>query len=264
MIRFRIAPFALVCSLLFPATAWADGIGTDRPTSGEASTTVGTGVFQVEAGADWETYGDDVATVHAFRTPVELRYGLTDNTEFHFQTAGYALQVADFGESTSTVDGFADLEAGLKANVLAAEGWRPSLGFSLTLTAPTGSPDFRTNTVTPTAKLLADFALPAELGLGVNVGVTTVSDDETGRVDVPVLYAAALGRSVASSLGVFAEVYGSVATDGSGDSSAILDAGVLWAVSDDVQLDLAARTGLSNGPDFGATVGVSFRFFTAD
>ena len=84
--------------LLWGAAAMAAPINTDRPTAGESSGTVGWTTVQVEIGPDVTMDEEAGASTRSIRTPIELRYGITENSEIHLQSAGFA------SESVSQVD----------------------------------------------------------------------------------------------------------------------------------------------------------------
>lgn len=250
---------AVFVGLGWSVVARAEPLVTDRPTAGEASATVGAGTFQVEFGPDVQQDETDGAETRSVRTPLELRYGITDNVEVHLQSAGYALDTIREPGNDREHAGVADLEIGLKANVFPGTTWVPSLGFSVTFEAPVGSEPFRSATVVPTGKLLLDTGLPGGLGLGINIGGTLESNDE-GVSHVPLLYTAALSRGIGGPVSGFFEVFGVVPTNGEGEASSSLLGGVSFLWTEDLQLDCAFRAGLTrNAPDFGGTLGVAYR-----
>ena len=253
--------------LLAPAAALSVGIFaaeplvTDRPTAGEAAHTVGWQAFQIELGPDLVRDVGDRTAVTSFRTPVKLRYGVTENTEIHLQSAGFASDSTVKDGARDEQTGVADLELGFKS-AYSGGGHGPSSGISLTFTIPVGSAPFRAASVVPSARLLFAWPLGFQTSLGANVGVTFLNSNDPRTIgpQVPLFYAVGVGRPLVGPLGGFIEVFGEIPTTRQGEASTSLDGGLVWLLTDDVQLDVALRGGLSdNAPDFGATIGISIR-----
>lgn len=254
---------ALVTLLPVGVCHAAEPMVTDRPTAGESSVTVRLQNFQVEVGPDIETSASDGVRTRSLRTPVELRYGITDGTELHLQSAGFASDsVSSDGDSDET-NGIADLELGFKTNFYPGGRGAPSTGLSVTFVIPVGSPEFRNETVVPSARLLFDWLLPGRIGAGANLGVTFLSEADPrtlGRNHIPLFYSLGAGRQIYGPLSGFVEVFGEIPTRSGFETSASADAGLLFLLTDDIQFDVAVRGGMTpNAPDFGATAGISFR-----
>jgi hypothetical protein len=255
----------LFIGLLAPLTAVAEPLVTDRPTAGESSLTVGWRTFQIEVGPDLEQDSLEGVTTRNLRTPVEIRYGLTENTEIHVQSAGFASQRVTVGDGQEEDNGVADLELGFKTHFFSGSGVLgiPSTGMSVTFVIPVGTEPFRSPAIIPTAKLLFDWPLPQGFVINANLGTTllNVNDPRTRQViSAPVLWSAALGRSIAGPVAGFAELYGEIPTRSFEVQRTSAAAGLAVLLNDNIQVDLAGRWGLNEyAADWGVTAGISFR-----
>lgn len=263
----RTVPIALILTasgLAFAARpAFAESMVTDRPTAGEASVTVGLQNFQIEVGPDIQIDSAAGTDTRSLRTPVELRYGIAEQTELVLQSAGFSSDAVTTDGDREETNGVSDLELGLKSHFYGGGYGTPSTGMSITFTIPVGSAAFRSDTVIPSVRLLFDWALPAQIGVGANVGVTFLSQSDPrtfGRNHVPVFWSVGAGRQIVGPLGGFVEAFGEIPTRSGFEGQTSADAGLLFLLSEDIQFDVAVRAGITpNAPDFGATAGVSFR-----
>lgn len=262
----RLAPIAtLGALLLMGAAAAAAPINTDRPTAGESSGTVGWTTFQVELGPDVTMDEDAGSSTRSLRTPLELRYGMSEASEIHLQTAGFASESVTADGTTTDTNGYADLELGLKTNFFGGAGVMgiPATGLSVTFTLPVGSNAFRSRTFVPRVALLLDWFLPLQAVLQSNIGITFNNEADPrgfGSAEIPIFYSAALGRRIVGPVTGFVELFGEVPATNRGVARSLVDGGLLIHLGEDVQLDAAFRAGLSaSAPDYGVTVGFSYR-----
>jgi len=242
------AAFVVASALALPARAQtSDPMNPDRPGVSNGATTVGAGHLQIELGGNvfWDE-GDK-----AFDTfPVAARYGVGKVFELRLESDTVSIHGADRG--------VADLFAGVKWTFHAGN---PTLGVMARARFPTGSRPFREAAVTPDFTLLANIPLGEKWSVEANVAVgVPPAADENGRV-AQWIYAATVGAAVTSKFQAFGELALIGPDTHDGPHQALADAGIAYALKDNLVLDLDVIAGLSpEAPDFGLTSGVSVRF----
>jgi len=231
-------------------------LATDRPGNGNAATTVTRGHLNIESSALYAhpTSMDE----HLLSFPVLLRLGVLERLELR---AGSGL--VGYAHVAGTDDAFAtDTSVGLKVSALRMRGARPDLAFSADVFLPSGGGPFTSGAAVPELRALAAWALPADLGLLINLGAD-VPEDTGGQRYARALYVVNASYSppvMEGRLTGFAEVF---ARHGLGDGReqiVQLDWGASWLLGDDLQLDFFFQHGLtSDAPDLQLSVGFSAR-----
>lgn len=260
-----LAPGLVLLFLLVPVSARAEAeapgdIVTDRPDVAESSETVGAGRFQAELGVDLESSTAEGERALDLRTPLKLRFGLSERWEAHLETEGYAGQ---FVEGEDGEHGAGDIDLGVKVNLYPGEGWIPSTGLLLALTLPAGSGPGAGRAVDLSPTLAVDWGIGDHWGIGANLGFTFgLWDEAAGAPEQAFRFALAVGRTwapLSERLRTYLEVFGEHSL-GHGDQVLMLDGGFSLLLSPNLQLDLALRGGLTHAaPDFGGGLGMSFR-----
>lgn len=249
---------AAAAALVTAPVAAQEAIATDRPDFVESSLTVGKKVFQFETSAatDWTTTAGTTARVVA--TPTLLRYGITRTLELRLETDGFYSASAD-GLDTQT--GMADAALGLKWHALDAKGAVPSLAFLLHGDVPTGSAAFRGIGIRPSLRTVGEWALPGGFGLGVMPGVAYDPNGGEGQQWTAIL-GATVGRPVSERLRFFVEYAAEqLPTSENGGTVALFDVGSAFLITNDVQLDVSYRHGLTDlASDHSLALGFSSRF----
>ncbi len=245
--------FALIATPLVAQ----EPIATDRPDFVESSLTVGKHVFQYETSAatDWTTTAGTTARVVA--TPTLLRFGISNSVELRLESDGFYRASVDGAGSES---GMADAALGLKWHAADAAGARPSLAFLLHGDVPTGSAAFRGIGIRPSLRAVGEWELPGNFALGVMPGVAYDANAGAGQEWTAIL-GATLGRPVSDRLRFFAEYAAEqLPTSSNGGTVALLDVGTALLVTNDIQLDLSYRHGLTDlASDHSLALGFSQR-----
>ena len=240
-----------------PALADEEPLVTDRPDFTESSSTVGMGVVQLEGGFTSADLGggDEVTTVGELLA----RWGVLERLELRLVVPTYARQSEPGGDRS----GWLDTVAGLKVQV-ADGGGRGFLGgmeasLIASTTLPTGSGDFSSSAWQPAAVLAAGWVLGPAVGLGVNLGLARAADD--GRRFTSSWVSSAVGFGVTERLSVFVELIGFNRQEVRGSGTLTFQAGAVYLVSPNLQLDLrGARRLTEDGPDLLIGAGLSLRF----
>ena len=223
---------------------------TDRPDQTESATVVPWGLLQVETGYLFARDGD----VDGYAVPGTLfRLGLGGRLELRIGHAGI---VGGAGRH-----GAGDSELGAKINLIArADGWRPELALLSGLSLPTGDHGFSSDGVDPSFLVAFAHELLPRLSLGYNVGAAWESSADRPNRDAFLVYSVVLGVRLTDHLSTFIELFGDRQTTGTIATSASVDGGLTWLVTDIVQVDVSVGRGLW-GPtdDVFVGTGLSFR-----
>ncbi len=236
---------------------------TDRPDITESSRVVGSWRWQIETSAQRSQFKLDPVDTETWSIPTLFRFGLGSKLELRVASDIYSttnFQVA--GVDALRMSGFAPIELGLKWHIWAGaeRTIAPSLGFLVHVKLPSGSTVFKLRNSESSAVLAADWDLTDRISLGVNAGVDEFEEDN-GKVRFSELLTGALGYGITDATSAFIEL----ASSGIGLSSVerilLLDGGLTYLVSPDMQLDTAIGFGLTreSDPDLFFTIGFSYR-----
>ncbi len=214
-------------------------ISTDRPSVSFGSTVVSKGSLQFETGFQIDGAGGETNTI--YNTPL-LRYGLNENFEFR--------------ASTNLIEGsevsFTPLTLGFKSRLTDEKGILPELSFLGQIALPGGGNEFKSESVVPSFRVIANHTLSDNWSLGYNWGM-----DWTENVSgVTNAYTLILGTSFSDKVSWFVELYGFITDD---DNDLGIDSGLTYLLSDQLQLDVFGGVGLTEGlPDWFTGAGISF------
>jgi hypothetical protein len=229
---------------------------TDRPDFTESSSTVGRGYFQLEGGLTFADLADDrqVTTVGE----ILARWGVAKKLELRFVFPTYAA-IDGPGDDES---GFLSTTVGLKYELGEASGSGILKGMETAIiastTVPTGTGDFDASEWQPAAVFAASWELGTDVGVGINLGVGRPADE--GRRFTTLWTSVSLGVGLTEATSIFVEVYGLNREENRGPSTATFQAGLVYLVNPDCQLDVrAARRLTDQGFDFLLGAGLSYR-----
>ncbi len=228
---------------------------TDRPDFTESSSTVGSGVLQLEGGVTFSSFqsGIDVTTVGE----ILARWGVAEKLELRFVLPTYSWESGG-GDSS----GFLNSAIGLKYELAKGRGNGVIGGMEAALiastTIPTGTSDFASSKWQPSALLAASWELGPNIGIGSNLGVGRPADDDNRFTTLWASVALSVGISVAAS--IFVELYGFNREEARGPNTATVQAGFVYLVNPDFQLDARAGRRMTNrGVDLLLGAGLSWR-----
>lgn len=229
---------------------------TDRPDFTESSRTVGRGVLQLEGGVAFAEFegGAEVTTLGE----VLARWGVSPKLELRFVLPVYAWE-RNWGDDRS---GFTDTAVGLKYELAQGRGSGLIGGMEAALiastTVPIGGSAFGSSSWQPIGVLAFGWVLSETLGLGVNLGVARPAGD--GERFTSAWASAALGVGLTDAASVFFELYGFNREEERGPNTLTFQAGVVYLLSPDLQLDVHAERRLTGqGLDLLLGAGLSWR-----
>ena len=229
---------AILAAMMLNVTGAAaqDTLSSDRPGFSTGPSTVTEGRAQVEAGFQWDAGPDETSLPLTL-----LRYGIGPDTEVRASWNGV------------TLGGTAARGGSVEVKHTLGEGERGATGLLLGVSVPGGG-----GPLDPSASFLWSASLTDGLGL-FGTATAGLAAGEGGR-DATASNSVGLGWSLDDAWGLFAEHLVSV-TEGEGDETQVIDGGVTYLVTPNLQLDLNA--GVSVGAaDAGEFVGggLSYRF----
>ena len=234
---------------------------TDRPDAAEATAVMGKNHFQIETSFGFASDHVEGVTTRTYSFPTLFRYGVTDRLELRLEGEMFAWQTVT---GASTENGFTDLALGTKIFCIDQKGAAPSLSFLGAMNIPTGKSSFSSQVAEPIAKLLADWELPKDFGLGTNWGIDVPVRDAQGNKFARFLYAIALGHPmpwIKDRWAFFIEFAGAIPLAANKPDEHSFDTGFTFDINPDIQLDTLVRIGMTpSTPDITAALGLSWRF----
>jgi hypothetical protein len=253
MRRCRPTLPVVIAAALAPVAAHADGPAFDRPGIAFAPSTMPARSFTWEQGVvDYTRDVERGITTTAWSFDTRLRYGLADRLEVQLEVPVWAgTRTQGHGARTSG-DGLGDLSLAAKFDVMPGDGdWDLSLLGVVLL--PTGD-----------AAVSLDgeqYSLGATLGTSFDEGQTLAfyANVDRFRGDDTWTLSASWGCDLGDTLGGYVEA-GYVPAGGGDPSNVLAGGGLMWAVSDTVQLDAWVLAGLNDAsPDL--EIGAGFSIF---
>lgn len=235
-------------------------ISSDRPGQATPPSILLPGSIQIETGvqltSDAVSADQMESTIRTVSVPAAVvRIGMLATMEFRL-SAEYrsVITMTPPGTFETTVSGMSGIGLGTKIGVTPEQGAIPETAFLVTLALPLGEETFRVQNVAPTFLFAMRNGLSSSSNLYYNLGATW--DGTNGRGYG--LYNVLLASSLTSSLGVFAEVYGTLASGIPPTHAA--DLGFAYLLGNNLQVDLYGGAGITdNAPDYFIAGGISVR-----
>jgi hypothetical protein len=242
-------------------------MSTDRPDTTESPYTVDAGHFQVELSfVDYtlDKRNGEGETTHALSVaPVLFKAGLLNNVDVQFGLEPYTLvRVKDrAADDSDSFSGFGDTLIRLKVNLLGNDSGDVAFALMPYVKLPTASDELGNDDVEYGLIAPLALALPGEFSLSLMGELDIVRDPDDERYTLDLVHTVSIGHALIGELNGYIEYAGFANLNGADDYRGYLDAGVTYALNQDVQLDAGVRLGLTRAADdLGVFAGVSFRF----
>ncbi|MFD2245612.1 transporter [Pontibacter ruber] len=246
--------------LLFRIITWiispclgqeVEKIQTERPGQTESSSVIPKGTLQLETGYQFQKATEEGLSIKTNAYPTALvRLGLLNWLELRIQSA-LRDSIVENGVARK-VRGLAPLNVGVKFHLWQEQGWRPEAALIARAALPVGSEAYRPDNPEPELRLTFSNKLTEKIEAAYNLTFGWPGEDQSKG------YTFSLSGEVHDKLKVFGEVFGNKVTGEQAEHQA--DAGILFLLLPNLQLDLAAGTGLSKAaPDYFITTGISVR-----
>lgn len=232
---------------------------TDRPDFTEASSTVGRGVAQLEIGYTY-TFDDDGTTStksHSYPEPL-LRYGiLQDWLELR---VGWNYASEETGAARTS--GGEDLYLGFKIGLTPQDEFLPEMALIPQMTVPTGANAFSSDEALPGVNWIYSWGINDFLSIAGSTQFNRARDEGTGATYTEWAQSLTAGYSLTDELGAYTEWYAFFPNGA--DTARVehyFNGGFSYLVSNDIQWDIRAGTGLTDASDdFFVGTGLSIRF----
>lgn len=232
---------------------------TDRPDATESPSTIPKGYVQVETGSFYESFEDHTIKTETITYNTTLvRLGILNNLEFRL---GW-----DFVEGITKINGnkLPDVTSGLtpllfgtKIAIAKESGAFPEIGVLGHLYLPfTAGKDYKPETTGVDFRFSFAHTLSEQSSLSYNIGAQWGDDSP----EAAYVYTIAYGLAITNKLGCYAELYGDFPENS--NANHLLDAGLTYLLSNNVQLDATIGTSITEGQDILLSGGVSFRLPT--
>lgn len=240
-----------------------DPINADRPGIADGSKVVGHGRLQVEAGFQQEFRRTARMSEHRAMAPLLVRAGIRPQWELRVETNSRVMQFSrDAAGAVVRAEGWAPVALGAKYQITGfTQATAPSLGLIGRVVPASGSGSFRSRRTGGDLRLAADWDFAQGWSLNPNVGFARVEDEE-GQAFFAGLLAATLGYNPTPSLNLFVDAGLQSRERRSGGGLVIVDAGVAYLITRDVQLDVSAGKGVRGNttPRAFVSAGISARY----
>jgi len=230
----------------------AEPIAPDRPDFTEGTGIVPAGHVQVEGGATFSRTEENETTALG---EVLVRIPLADWLEARLGVGSY-----DWSHGGGpSAQGYEDPQIGVKVHLVDGAGGRPDTALLFLTTVPIGSRDLTADAWQPTVKLAVGWDLTPRFSLSSNLNVSSLAEGDDRFSQVAASLSA--GFSLNDRLGAFLEAFGFSEETSGGPSTAYVNGGFAYAVSDDLSLDVRAGAGLNDAsPDYFLGAGASVRW----
>ncbi|MEX0717811.1 MAG: transporter [Planctomycetaceae bacterium] len=236
---------------------------TDRPDFTEATTTVGRGVLQIEAGYTYSYDADGGTSVRAqsFGEPL-FRYGVfADWLEFRLAVFPVDERTVTAASRTRTA-GTEDLYAGFKFALTPQEGVLPEMALIPQATLPTGSNAFTNDEMLPGVNWIYAWEINDCLSTAGSTQWNRAVDGGTSRTYSEFAQSWTVAYSLTERVGAYTEWYALIPSGADTERTQhYANGGFTFLLDDDLQFDVRAGKGLNSAADdWFAGAGVSIRF----
>jgi Putative MetA-pathway of phenol degradation len=205
-------------------------ISADRPGLADSAALAGKGVWQIEAGVQWELHeGEDDLFV-----PALFRLGVSRRVEARVE--GNTLSSRLVGASRQT--GLAPTSLGAKVGIVLADDDTPGVAVIGRVFPAWGTDEFHSDHVTGDVRLVIDWALNDRWSLNPNAGFSWSDDGESAFATG--LFAMTIGYSPRPALNFFIDTSYQRREASGGTASTVWDGGVAYIPRQNWQFDISA------------------------
>lgn len=245
-------------------------MSTDRPDKTESPYTVDAGHFQLEMdffNYTHDRYDADPSSDTRSETwniaPFNIKAGLLDNVDLQVVFDSYVLQSAN--DRTAGVkdktSGIGDLTTRLKINLWGNDGGTTAFALMPFVKAPTNSAQLGNNSVEGGLIVPLAVELPAGWGMGIMTEADFLKDDMGPGYETEFINSITFNHAIAGNLSGYLEFFSSVSTQQDPGWVGMVDAGLTYALTENIQLDCGCNFGVTRAADdFNPFMGLSMRF----
>ena len=221
----------------------------NRPSKTESATVLDKGVIQLESAYEIEITGNSDEREKEILFPgALLKYGLGWGIELSI-----ANQYETYKDKLILVNGFTDIDIGAKIKLLKGNDKKSEIALISHLFLPTGSDGISNQRFGNESLILVWHELSEQIGIEYNIGYSHFEiDSEIGNF----VYSFVSDYEINDNFGLFIETYGELIEFEELEAS--FDLGLAYQLTDDLEFELAAGTGI-NHKMFFALIGLSWR-----
>ncbi|MGI9457280.1 MAG: transporter [Aeoliella sp.] len=218
----------------------------DRPDFTEASSVVGLGVMQLEAGYTY-TRDDSLTPTESHTAPEALlRIGMV--AEWFELRLGYTSAREQDGGITNS--GGEDMFVGMKIAVTQQDCWLPEVAFLGELQIPTGSAGLTADQVLPRGGLIYGWELNNCWSTAGQTIFAEALDDRTANSYFEVSQSWTVGVSLTDNVGAYAEWFSIIPHDAdTNQTESFFDGGLTFLLTPNLQWDVRGGVGLNGAAD---------------
>jgi len=233
---------------------------TDRPDFTEASSTVGQGVAQLEAGYTYFRDDDGTTTTESHSYPEALlRYGvLAEWLEFRIAW-GYSEE----DDGLISPEGGEDLYLGIKIGLTPQGGLLPEMALIPQMTVPTGANSKTSDEVLPGLNWIYSWEVNDFISTAGSTQFNRTLDEETDGAYTEWAQSWTIAYSLTEQWGAYTEWFAFFPH--SADTAKpehYFNGGFTYLINNNIQWDIRAGVGLNDAADdFFAGSGISIRFY---
>jgi hypothetical protein len=235
---------------------------SDRPDFTEASTTVGRGVVQLEAGYTYffDESGGATSVAHSFPEAL-LRIGMfAEWFELRLGQNAATGRVTNFAD-IARFNGLEDLYIGAKLGLTPQESILPEMALIFQATVPTGHPTLTEDETLPGINWLYGWDINDFLAVGASTQINRAIDD-TGSNYLDLAQSLTINYTLSERVGAYTEWF-VIAPSGADTAQTqhVFDGGFTFRFSNNLQFDVRGGIGLSEAaPDYFLGSGFVKRF----
>jgi hypothetical protein len=227
-------------------------MSTDRPDKTESPYTVDAGHIQIET--DLVAYTRDrsggVTTETTDVLPFNFKIGLTNDSDIQFVYGSYShVRVDGRGGSKDSEDGAGDLVIRYKRNFWGNDGGQTAFGVMPFIKIPTSTFKDANDDVEGGVIVPLGVDLGGGIGLGMMTEVDILRSEVDGDYQPTFINSVTLGFDLTDKLGLYTEVYTERSAETGAHTIVTLDAGLTYAVTENLQLDTGVNVGVTDAAD---------------
>ena len=238
-------------------------LSPDRPDKTESPYTVDAGHFQLEMDFANFTYNQtDGAMTRAWNVaPFNLKAGLLNHVDLQLVFGSYLYADTHAAGGDTTQSGVGDLTTRLKINLWGDDGGETAFALLPFVTFPTstdnlGAPAVEGGIIFPLA-----VKLPHDFDLGLQTAAGFVRDDNDHSYHGDFINSITVGHDLVGKLSGYLEFFSDISTESHSSWVGTVDAGLTFAVTDNVQLDGGCNFGVTSAADdYNPFAGITWRF----
>ena len=250
-------------------------LATDGPGSTESPYTVDAGHFQVEMTlvsytSDRESFAGVTQRFEAWTiAPMNLKIGLLNQLDAQLLLEPYNLlyeredrsRGPRAGSRTTTLRGFGDTTLRLKYNFWGNDGGRTAFAATPYVKFPTSQDDIGNRAFEGGLILPLAVELPSAFYMGLTTRFDAVRNEDKPRYHAEFVNSIAFGHDLFGHLFGYVEFFSAVSTEREADWVGTFDTGVIYELTDNVQLNTGVNIGVTrSADDWNAFVGLAWRF----